>query len=62
MKLPKNILENGNGIQNSYVDFKTNQNYTKGNGERKGTQTSSSVIVCLVSTHHLFLNAVPGII
>lgn len=25
-KLPKNILENGNGIQNSYVAFKTNQN------------------------------------
>lgn len=37
MKLPKNILENGNGIQNSYMSFKTNQNYTKGNGDRKGT-------------------------
>jgi hypothetical protein len=37
MKLPKNILENGNGIQNSYVAFKTNKSYTKGNGNRKDT-------------------------
>lgn len=35
MKLPKNILENGDGIQNSYVPFKTNKSSTKGNHDRK---------------------------